>query len=186
MVKLVQHALVGVIEIVTPRFEDDRGFFSETWNQKSWAASGLDLGFVQDNHSVSKFSGTVRGLHFQKAPFAQGKLVRVLRGAVFDVAVNIRRNSPDFGKWVGVELSEGKWNQLYVPPGFAHGFMTLEPDSHVTYKVTAPYSRDHDRAIRFDDPAIGIRWPLHPATAVLSDKDRAAPLLRDCDVGMFD
>jgi dTDP-4-dehydrorhamnose 3,5-epimerase len=186
MLQLIHHALAGVIEIVTPRFEDDRGFFSETWNQKTWAHAGLDLGFVQDNHSVSKYPGTVRGLHFQTSPHAQGKLVRVVRGAVFDVAVDIRRNSASFGQWLGVELSESKWNQLYIPAGFAHGFMTLEPDSHVTYKVTAPYSRDHDRAIRFDDPAIGIAWPLDAAAAVLSDKDRAAPLLRDCDIGIFD
>ena len=184
MVSIISHGLEGVVEITTPRFGDDRGFFSETWNQQSWAKAGLDLSFVQDNHSVSKFAGTVRGLHFQKSPVAQGKLVRVVRGAIFDVAIDIRRNSPSFGKWLGVELSEDKWNQLYIPVGFAHGFMTLVPDTHVTYKVTAPYSKEHDRAIRFDDPDIAIRWPLE--AAVLSDKDKAAPLLKDCDIGLFE
>ena len=184
MVNILSHGLDGVVEITTPRFGDDRGFFSEIWNQQSWAKAGLDLSFVQDNHSVSKFAGTVRGLHFQKAPIAQGKLVRVVRGAIFDVAIDIRRNSPSFGKWVGVELSEDKWNQLYIPVGFAHGFMTLVPDTHVTYKVTAPYSKEHDRAIRFDDPEIGITWPLD--ATVLSDKDKAALLLKDCDIGLFE
>ncbi|WEX10241.1 dTDP-4-dehydrorhamnose 3,5-epimerase [Chelativorans sp. AA-79] len=174
--------LEGVLEIVPRRFADERGFFSETYNAGDLAAAGIRLDFVQDNHSLSISPGTVRGLHFQKPPFAQDKLVRVVRGAVFDVAVDIRAGSPTFGQWVGVELSAARWNQLLVPRGFAHGFMTIEPETEVTYKVTAPYSRDHDCAIRFDDPAIGIDWPAG-FTPLLSPKDRAAPLLAGLDTG---
>lgn len=172
-----------VKEITSPRFGDDRGFFSETWSRSSWLAAGLDLDFVQDNHSYSAARGVLRGLHFATPPFAQDKLVRVTRGAVFDVAVDIRRSSPTFRRWVAVTLSASGSNQLLVPKGFAHGFVTLEPDTEVQYKVTAPYSRDHDRAIRFDDPAIGIDWPLSTDILQLSEKDRQAPLLADIDTG---
>jgi len=173
----------GLLEICPTRFDDERGFFSETWGEAAFRAAGIDLRFVQDNHSLSRQAGVLRGLHFQSPPFAQDKLVRVSRGAVFDVAVDIRPGSPTYRQWAGVRLSAAEWNQLLVPKGFAHGFLALEPDSEVQYKVTAPYSREHDRAIRFDDPAIGIEWPLAGEALILSDKDRAAPLLADIDTG---
>jgi dTDP-4-dehydrorhamnose 3,5-epimerase len=174
--------LKGVWTIRPPRFEDDRGFFSETWNEDAWRDAGLDLRFVQDNHSYSRERGVLRGLHFQLPPFAQDKLVRVTRGSVFDVAVDIRSGSSTFGRWVGLVLSAEEWNQLLVPKGFAHGFVTLVPETEVLYKTTAPYSPAHDRAIRFDDPAIGIDWPLENLTPILSEKDARAPLLRDAEI----
>jgi dTDP-4-dehydrorhamnose 3,5-epimerase len=173
----------GLLEIRPPRFDDERGFFSETWSEAASKAAGIDLRFVQDNHSLSRQAGVLRGLHFQSPPFAQDKLVRVSRGAVFDVAVDIRPGSPTYRRWAGVRLSAADGNQLLVPKGFAHGFLALEPDSEVQYKVTAPYSREHDRAIRFDDPAIGVEWPLAREALILSDKDRGAPLLADIDPG---
>lgn len=176
-------AIPDVREITPPRFGDDRGFFSETWNRDSWAAKDVALEFVQDNHSYSAARGVLRGLHFQTPPFAQDKLVRVTRGSVFDVAVDIRHGSPSFGRWVGATLTARDGNQLLVPKGFAHGFVTLEPDTEVQYKVTAPYSRDHDRAIRFDDPTVGIDWPVPVDAVQLSDKDRQAPFLADINTG---
>jgi dTDP-4-dehydrorhamnose 3,5-epimerase len=145
----------------------------------------MDLAFVQDNQSLSRPRGTVRGLHFQTAPFAQDKLVRVLRGRIFDVAVDLRRSSPTFGRHVGVELSAENWRQLLVPIGFAHGFCTLEPETEVFYKVTNFYSGANDRGIAFDDPDIGVDWPVATAEAMLSDKDRKLPRLRDV-VELFD
>lgn len=173
--------LEGVLEIVPRRFEDSRGFFSETHNAQSLADAGIELQFVQDNHSFSKIKGTVRGLHYQLPPRAQDKLVRVVRGAIFDVAVDIRRSSPNFGKWTALEISAEKWNQFLIPKGFAHGFITLTNDTEVIYKVTDHYSPEHDRSIRFDDPAIGIHWPVPPSGVRLSDKDRDAPLLADAE-----
>ncbi len=173
----------GLIEIHPKRFSDDRGFFSETWNAAAWREAGIEQQFVQDNHSLSVPRGTLRGLHFQAPPEAQAKLVRVTRGSVFDVAVDLRSGSPTYGQWAGVVLSAEKWNQLLIPAGFAHGFLTLEPDTEVQYKASAAYSPSHDRAIRFDDPAIGIDWPLSPGDLILSDKDRAAPLLADVETG---
>lgn len=172
-------ALDGVLELRPQRFGDDRGFFSEVWNRDAMAEAGLAVDFVQDNHSYSAARGVVRGLHFQLAPVAQDKLVRVSRGAVFDVAVDIRPGSRTYGTWVGVNLSADKWNQLFVPKGFAHGFLTLVEDCEVQYKVSAPYSPEHDRSVRFDDPAIGIEWPDVGVAFQLSDKDRDAPLLAD-------
>jgi len=162
-----------------PRFEDERGFFSETFNRRALEQHGIVLEGLQDNHSLSIPKGTVRGLHFQTPPFAQAKLVRVTRGAVFDVAVDIRRGSPTFGRHVGVVLSAGEWNQLYVPRGFAHGFCTLEPETEVLYKVDNYYSRDHDLGLAWDDEALAIDWPVTGADAVLSDKDRKHPRLAD-------
>ena len=183
MLEIRPTALAGVLEIRPARLSDDRGFFSEVWSQAAFASAGIDLAFVQDNHSLSSDAGVLRGLHFQIPPFAQDKLMRVSRGAVFDVAVDIRRASPTFRQWVGMRLSAAEWNQMLIPSGFAHGFLALEPDSEVQYKVTAPYSREHDRAIRFDDPAIAIDWPIDRAALILSDKDRSAPLLADVDTG---
>ena len=174
--------LDGVFEIIPRKFGDDRGFFSETYNAKSFAEAGIDLTFVQDNHSYSAARGIVRGLHYQLPPFAQDKLVRVTRGAILDVAVDIRKGSPTFGKWVALEVSAEKWNQILVPKGFAHGFMTLVEHTEVIYKVTNYYSPEHDRSIRFDDPAIGIDWPIPASGVQLSDKDQKAPMLADADV----
>ncbi|MBC2884673.1 dTDP-4-dehydrorhamnose 3,5-epimerase [Ochrobactrum sp. CM-21-5] len=174
--------LDGLVEIVPRKFGDDRGFFSETYNAKSFAEADVDLSFVQDNHSYSIAKGVVRGLHYQLPPFAQDKLVRVTRGAILDVAVDIRKSSPTFGKWVALEVSAEKWNQILVPKGFAHGFMTLVEDTEVIYKVTDYYSPEHERSIRFDDPAIGIDWPLPSSGVQLSDKDEKASLLADADV----
>ena len=175
-------ALAGVLEIRPKRFADDRGFFSEVWNAKTLCDVGIDLVFVQDNHSLSRERGVLRGLHYQLPPVAQEKLIRVTRGCILDVAVDIRSSSSTFGEWVAVKLSAAAWNQLLVPKGFAHGFLTLEPDTEVQYKVTAPYSATHDRSIRFDDPMIGIRWPIATEDLSLSDKDQAAPLLADAEV----
>ena len=173
--------LDGVLEIRPRRIGDDRGFFSETWNAQRFAESGLALEFVQDNHSYSAARGVLRGLHYQLPPRAQAKVVRVVKGAILDVAVDIRRGSPSFAKWVALEISDRAWNQILVPAGFAHGFLTLEPDTEVIYKVTDHYSPEHDRSIRFDDPEIGISWPT-AGELQLSDKDRHAPLLRDAEV----
>ncbi len=174
--------LVGLLEISPRKFGDGRGFFSETYNAKSFAEAGIDLTFVQDNHSYSAAKGVVRGLHYQLPPFAQDKLVRVTRGAILDVAVDIRKSSPTFGKWVALEVSAEKWNQILVPKGFAHGFMTLVENTEVIYKVTEYYSPEHDRSIRFDDPAIGISWPVPSSSVQLSDKDMKAPLFKDAEV----
>jgi dTDP-4-dehydrorhamnose 3,5-epimerase len=183
MIEVRQLGLEGVVEIRPRRFEDERGFFSEVWSKMRWQAAGVDVDFVQDNHSLSKERGVLRGLHYQAPPMPQAKLVRVTRGAVFDVAVDIRAGSPNYGRWVSTILSAMEWNQLFVPAGFAHGFVTIEPDTEVEYKVSAPYSAEHDRAIRFDDPNIGIDWPIGADELILSDKDRAAPLLASIQTG---
>ena len=183
MISVSETAIEGVLEIRPQRFSDERGFFSETWNEDEWREAGIILTFVQDNHSLSRSAGVLRGLHFQRPPAAQDKLVRVTRGSVFDVAVDIRRGSPTFGRWVGITLSSEAWNQLLVPQGFAHGFVTLEPDTEVQYKVTAPYSPEHELSLRFDDPALGIDWPISADRLTLSDKDRSASLLADVDTG---
>lgn len=173
-------ALDGLVEIVPDRHGDERGFLSETWSERLAAEAGIDHPWVQDNHSLSRPAGVLRGLHFQAPPMAQAKLVRVTRGAVFDVAVDLRPTSPTYRRWEAVTLSAERWNQLYVPIGFAHGFLTLEADSEVQYKVSTPYSREHDRALRWNDPAIGVDWPL-AGDPILSGKDRAAPLLADIE-----
>ncbi len=183
MVEIRLLALDGLLEIRPRRFADDRGFFSETWNAVAWRESGIEVDFVQDNHSLSRARGTLRGLHFQASPAAQAKLVRVTRGSAFDVAVDLRPTSPTYRQWAGVTLSAAEWNQLLIPEGFAHGFLTLEPDTEVQYKASAVYSPAHDRAIRFDDPAIDIAWPIPADDLILSDRDRAAPLLADVETG---
>jgi len=177
----LQFALQGPRLLAPVRHGDARGFFSETWNRAAFAAIGIDCDFVQDNHSLSRRKGTVRGLHFQTPPFAQAKLVRVTRGAVLDVAVDIRHGSPTFGQHVTVELSAENWRQLFVPEGFAHGFCTLQPDTEVLYKVSAPYAPDHDKGLLWNDPALAIDWRVSADDAVVSDKDRAHPLLADLE-----
>jgi dTDP-4-dehydrorhamnose 3,5-epimerase len=161
------------------KFGDARGFFSETYNKMLFANAGIELEFVQDNHSYSKPAGTIRGLHSQDAPFAQDKLVRVIRGRIWDVAVDVRRSSPTFGKWVAAEISADAWNQILIPVGFLHGFCTLEADTEVIYKVSNFYSAKHEVGIRWNDPDLKIAWPVADGGATLSDKDRALPPFRD-------
>jgi dTDP-4-dehydrorhamnose 3,5-epimerase len=166
-------AIAGVMILTPARFGDNRGFFSESWNKARLAAAGLDLPeFVQDNHSLSAEIGTVRGLHFQAPPHAQGKLVRCGRGRLFDVAVDIRRGSPTYGHWTGTELSFENGRQLWVPAGFLHGFMTQEPDTEIVYKCSDYYAPECDGAVAWD--SCGIKWPLGGARPILSAKDEAA------------
>lgn len=172
----------AVLLLQSPRHGDARGFFSETYNKKTFAEAGIDLDFVQDNHSLSVNAGTIRGLHFQSHPYAQDKLVRVVKGRILDVAVDIRRASPTFGKYVAAEISADDWNQILIPIGFAHGLCTLEPDTEVVYKVTNYYSAKHDLGIRWNDPQIGIDWPVDGQRAQLSEKDKTLPFLDDADV----
>lgn len=177
---ILETALPGLL-IIEPRvFGDARGFFMETWNAASFAAAGLDLAFVQDNHSRSQ-KGVLRGLHFQN-PGPQGKLVRVTSGAVFDVAVDLRASSPTFGKWFGIELTAANRRMLWVPEGFAHGFLTLEDDTDFLYKCTAPYAPQCEHTLAWDDPALGIAWPLDGSMPVLSAKDSAGVRLADAPV----
>ncbi|PND39653.1 dTDP-4-dehydrorhamnose 3,5-epimerase [Paucibacter aquatile] len=166
--------------LIEPRvFGDSRGFFAETWNQDVFNQTvGQNIRFVQDNHSRSA-RGVLRGLHFQLPPHAQGKLVRCVAGAVFDVAVDIRRSSPNFGRWVGVELSADNHKQLWIPPGFAHGFLVLSESADFLYKTTDTYAPQAEGAVRWDDPEIGIAWPDVGAAPLLADKDLKAPLLAD-------
>lgn len=172
----------GVLEIVPKRHGDARGFFMETYNAERFAQAGIKLHFIQDNHSYSAAAGVLRGLHYQLAPRTQDKLLRVTRGRILDVCVDIRRSSKTFGKWTAQEISAEKGNQILVPRGFAHGFLTLVPDTEVQYKVTDTYSPEHERSIRFDDPAIGIKWPSIAGGFQLSDKDLKAPMLADAEV----
>lgn len=165
--------LQDVLRITPPRFGDHRGFFSESWNKKRLADAGFSLPeFVQDNHSLSREVGTVRGLHFQSPPHAQGKLVRCGRGKIFDVAVDVRKGSPSYGQWHGEELSFDNGVQLWIPAGFLHGFMTLEPDSEIVYKCTDHYVPDCDGAVKWD--SCGISWPIEEITPVISEKDDQA------------
>lgn len=176
---LVEDTVLSGVKILTPRrFGDNRGFFSESWNAAAMAGAGLDYDFVQDNHSMSAQTGTLRGLHFQSPPHAQAKLVRCGRGVLFDVAVDIRAGSPNYGQWVGVELSYDNGKQLLIPAGFLHGFVTRVPDTEIIYKCTDFYAPDCDGAVRWDDPAIGIDWGLS-GDPVLSDKDAKAPVLAE-------
>ncbi len=181
MTEFTATPLSGVWQITPRRFGDHRGFFSESYNADTFAKHGIDTVFVQDNHSLSQAKGTVRGLHFQSPPHAQAKLVRCGRGAIFDVAVDIRRGSPTYGRWYGCELSFDNGRQLLIPEGFLHGFMTLQDDCEIVYKCSDFYVPDCDGAVRWDDPEIGIDWPDPDAPPVLSDKDAAAPRLADFD-----
>jgi dTDP-4-dehydrorhamnose 3,5-epimerase len=178
-VKLAATALPEVV-LVEPRvFGDDRGFFYESWNSRAFAEAGLETNFVQDNHSRSA-RGVLRGLHYQlRQP--QGKLVRVVAGAAFDVAVDLRRSSPRFGQWVGVELSAANKRMLWVPPGFAHGFLALQDGTEFLYKCTDFYAPEHERALLWSDPAIGIEWPLEGLEPALSGKDAAGTPLAEAE-----
>ncbi len=171
--------VAGVVAITPDKFGDARGFFSETWNAARFAAAGVDASFVQDNQSLSRDRGVLRGMHCQVGPNAQGKLVRCLKGSIWDVAVDARRSSPTFGQWVGVELSAENWRQLWIPVGFLHGFCTLQPDTEVLYKVTAPYDRAAERGVIWNDPTLALPWPIEGGQAILSDKDTVLPAWAD-------
>ena len=182
----IESLAIADVKLITPKkFGDDRGFFSETWNERALTDAGIKAHFVQDNQAFSAAKGTLRGLHFQLPPMAQDKLVRVTRGAVLDVAVDLRRSSPTFGRHVSAVLSDRNWSQLWVPKGFAHGYCTLEPDTEVIYKVTEYYSPAHDRGIQWNDPALAVDWPVTKVTAHLSDKDKLQPLLA-ATLALFD
>jgi dTDP-4-dehydrorhamnose 3,5-epimerase len=170
-----------VLLITPPKFGDSRGFFSETWSAAKLAAQGFDQHFVQDNQSLSSQAGTIRGLHCQVAPSVQGKLVRVIAGAIWDVAVDIRHGSPTYGRHAAAVLSAENWHQLWIPGGFLHGFCTLEPNTQVIYKVTADYDRGAERAVIWNDPDLALPWPVTPAAALLSDKDKVLPRLAECE-----
>jgi dTDP-4-dehydrorhamnose 3,5-epimerase len=177
--KITRTKLDGVLIIETDVFGDNRGFFTESYNKQRFHEAGITHDFIQDNHSYSAEAGTLRALHYQLAPKAQTKLVRVIAGAIYDVAVDIRQGSPTFGEWVGCIISESNKRQLLVPKGFAHGFCTITPHTQVLYKVDCLYSKEHDRGILWSDPELGIDWPM--SNVVLSEKDKVHPLLRDAD-----
>jgi dTDP-4-dehydrorhamnose 3,5-epimerase len=168
------------VRVILPRcHQDGRGLLAEVWRRDALKSAGLDCEFVQENHTLSHAQGTVRGLHFQIGKAAQGKLIRCVHGSILDVAVDIRRRSPTFGRHLAIVLSGENWKQLYVPVGFAHGYCTLDPDTEVVYKVTAYYHPESERGVAWNDPAIGIKWPVDPQEAVLTERDRAFPRLAD-------
>lgn len=176
----IEELAIPDVKIVRPRkFGDARGFFSETYNAQALREAGIGDVFVQDNHSFSAATGTVRGLHFQRLPRGQAKLVRVTRGRIWDVAVDLRAASPTYGKWVAAEISAEAWNQIYIPVGFAHGFCTLEPDSEIVYKVTDYYAPAEDGGVFWRDEDLAVAWPVAPEAAIMSDKDRTLPRLKD-------
>jgi dTDP-4-dehydrorhamnose 3,5-epimerase len=174
-------ALPDVLLIAPKRHGDERGFFSETYSHKVLASHGFDKTFVQDNHSMSQKRGVLRGLHFQRAPYAQDKLVRVARGAVFDVVVDIRKGSATFGQWAGAELSDENWRQILVPAGFAHGFVTLTPHAEVLYKVTDYYAPEAEGGLLWSDPEVGIEWPIPPVDVTTNARDSAWPPLSELE-----
>lgn len=179
---LIENTALPGVKILTPkRFGDERGFFCESWSKRIMADHGLNYDFVQDNHSLSARVGTVRGLHFQSPPHAQSKLVRCGRGALYDVAVDVRRGSPTYGQWVGVDLTFENGRQLLVPAGFLHGFVTRTPDTEIIYKCSDYYAPECDGAVRWNDPDIGVDWGMGETEPVLSEKDTVAPLLADFD-----
>jgi dTDP-4-dehydrorhamnose 3,5-epimerase len=177
--QILQTELPGVKVLIPKKIGDNRGFFSEVFSKKILADAGIGVEFVQDNHSLSAKKGVVRGMHYQLPPIAQDKLLRVVHGAILDVVVDVRKNSPTFGKYYAVELSADNWKQIFVPIGYAHGFVTLAPNTEVLYKVSNFYSPQHERAFRWNDPAVNIPWGIDPAAAILSPRDKAHPLLAD-------
>lgn len=178
--KITPTKIKDVLIIEPDIFEDDRGWFFESYNQKKLATVDIDSDFIQDNHSFSKMKGTLRGLHLQNAPFSQAKLVSCIKGAVLDIAVDLRKNSPTYKKWCSVELTEENKKQLFIPRGFAHGFLTLADNTEFIYKVDNDYNKQSERSIRFDDPEIAVDWGNE--NPILSEKDRKAPFLKDSDV----
>jgi len=180
-VKVEALAIPEVKLLTPPRFNDPRGFFSETWKQGSFAEADVPGHFVQDNHAVSTARGVLRGLHCQIGPNAQGKLVRCIKGAIYDVAVDIRRGSPTYGQWVGAEISAENWTQIWVPVGFLHAYCTLTQETEVIYKVTGRYDKPAERGVIWNDPDIGIEWPVPASEVILSDKDKVLPRLQDCE-----
>jgi dTDP-4-dehydrorhamnose 3,5-epimerase len=181
MLQCIPLSLEGLLLVRNRSFHDERGHFVEVYRRDRYREIGIPDDFVQDNQSLSRFPGVVRGLHFQRPPFAQAKLVRVLSGRILDVVVDLRRGSPTYGRYEAAELTADTHEQLYVPIGFAHGFCTLEPDTVVTYKVSAHYAPDHDAGIHWADPDIGITWPVPSSAAIVSPKDRVLPRLRDIE-----
>jgi dTDP-4-dehydrorhamnose 3,5-epimerase len=177
--EIVPAELPGVRVLSPHRHQDARGFLSEVWREDALYKAGINLRFVQENHTLSQVVGTIRGLHFQIGETAQAKLIRCPRGSILDVAVDIRRGSPNFGRHVAVALSAENWKQLYVPVGFAHGYCTLEADSEVIYMVTAYYNPQSERGVAWDDPEIGVAWPVGPDTAILTERDRGFPSLAE-------
>ncbi|MCS7215717.1 MAG: dTDP-4-dehydrorhamnose 3,5-epimerase [Thermodesulfovibrio sp.] len=177
--KKIETSLLDVYLLEPTVFEDHRGFFMESYNKRDFEELGLFFNFVQDNHSLSVYAGVLRGLHFQLEPKAQTKIVRCLKGVIYDVVVDLRKGSPTYKKWAGFILSEYNKRQILVPKGFAHGILTLTPNTEILYKVDEYYSPEHDRSIRWDDPEIGIDWPLK--NPILSEKDRNAPFLKDIE-----
>ncbi len=170
--KVIETSIPDVKMIIPIKHGDDRGFFSEIYNRRAFAEAGIDLDFVQDNHSFSAQKGTIRGLHFQTPPYALDKLVRVVRGRIFDVAVDLRKDSPSFGQHVTAIISAEEWNQILVPIGFAHGFCALEPNTEVIYKVTNYYAPAHDKGLVWNDPELNIEWPISVDEAILTDRDK--------------
>lgn len=179
-VNIVKTKIEGVIVLIPQLFTDDRGWFVESYNKNDLLKFGINIDFIQDNHSFSKQAGVIRGLHFQNSPYAQTKLVRCTQGKILDVAIDLRNGSPSYGQWVSVELSRDNGKQLLVPKGCAHGFLVLSEGAEVQYKVDTLYNKEADRVIRYDDPQIGIIWPK--LEYILSSKDSNAPYLKDCDV----
>jgi dTDP-4-dehydrorhamnose 3,5-epimerase len=179
ILEIAETEIPGVRVLMARRLGDARGFFAETWSRDRFHSAGIDVEWVQENHAMSAAAGTVRGFHYQIPPAAQAKLIRVVRGAALDVTVDLRRGSPTFGRHVAIELSAENFRQLLIPSGFAHGYCTLEPNTEILYKVNHVYAPDTERGIRWDDPALGIDWPVTPQEAVLSEKDRGLPMLAD-------
>lgn len=179
MLDLIPTAIPDLLILSTRWFEDERGAFSEVFNLDRWDKAGLATRFTQDAQSLSRPRGTLRGMHFQAPPMAQTKIVRVVRGAIWDVAVDLRVGSPTFGEWVGVELSHENRRQLYIPIGFAHGYVSLTPDAEMIYKLGNPYSPEHERGVAWDDPALGIQWPLDGTEPVMAERDRRWPRLSE-------
>lgn len=185
MTTITPLAIPDVLLITPKRHGDARGWFAETWSRKAFAGAGLDTAFVQDNQAFNAAKGTVRGLHFQQAPHAQAKLVRALRGAIYDVAVDVRPGSPSYGRWVAATLTAEGGEQLLVPRGFAHGYCTLTDDCEIFYKVDGDYAPQTEGGLIWNDPDLAIDWPVAPADAILSDKDRVLPRLKDMPAAVF-